>query len=197
MCNKNFCFKNGRGHFFHHINDRRQKWLQTGLCVCVCLTPCVLECFHTEQTATGCRRLRLEEIYQTHTHTELIYSHYTLLSSPTVLVVDTVFSSENTQTQWPRSGPADRQKTGTLLDCRRDPPELETSIPAAHLETETQVTGLEQCTQRASCNQVITQTLKTFSHCGNLILSITWISKNLKDFCSLRRWPQLVLLQLL
>lgn len=39
----------------------------------------------------------------------------------------------NTQTLWPRSGPAGRQMTKTLPECRRGPPELVTDTSAACL----------------------------------------------------------------
>lgn len=44
------------------------------------------------------------------------------------------FKTVCTQTQWPRTGPADHQMTTTPPDYRMDPPELERDMPDAHLE---------------------------------------------------------------
>lgn len=56
-----------------------------------------------------------------------------LLSNRAVLMSQ--FETMLTQTQWPKTGPADHQMTATLPDYRRDPPELETDMPGAHLDT--------------------------------------------------------------
>lgn len=61
-----------------------------------------------------------------HKHTFMLLSNTAVLMSQ--------FKTILTQTQWPRTGPADHQMTATLPDYRRDPPELETGMPGAHLE---------------------------------------------------------------
>lgn len=60
---------------------------------------------------------------------------YTLMLQSNRAVLLSQVKTRFTQTQWPKTGPADHQMIVTLPDYRRDPPELETDMPDANLET--------------------------------------------------------------